>query len=398
MYNIPQPNYLSTINYISGSNDDSIKILESNYGRAYDETKGYYKKFITGEIEADCFAVWNFLKTNITYKADGTVHHKIKLPNRFFADKEGDCKSFSLFTAAILGHYYKVCFRYTSYRNDPTPTHVYCIVEDNTGKKIIVDAVYTEFNKQKLYTNKIDHCMKISTLSGFDDLTNEQIKNKIQNWSDKLNNYDPGSSERTQIRKRIADLVAEYKSRTILGIEKKQSAGKVVKKVALAPGRNAFLLLVKLNVRGIAKRLSNALTKNEKGTKEKWTKLGGSFASLKKAIAKGKDKKPLLGQSKKNKELSGHEGIGSPELAVAMTAALPVLIAVGNILKTIKGDQTADGDMAAEEIASGGDPTSADNMNISDLGTGADHTGFSLSPIMIGVMAVAGYFLFIKKK
>ena len=96
----------------------------------------------------------------------------------------------------------------------------------------------------------------------------------------------------------------------------------VGKKIALAPGRGAFLLVTNANFRGIATRLNKIPGDKLAGF---WGKLGGDKNKLFKAIKEGKDKKPLLGMGE-------GDNIGDPVTVAAATSA-PILIAAAKFLK-----------------------------------------------------------------
>ena len=404
-----KPDFINKINFIDGNNDNIISVLESNFPRGVMEASNFAYKFKGKNINETGKNIWNFLKNKINYSADG-FNQKIVLPNRLMhyatTNEPSDCKSFALFSNSILASLgYKVCFRYVSFNNNKTPTHTYSVAQDNFGNKIIVDGVWNKFNEEKQYTHKIDNCMNISTLSGIEgvmDLTAPEIRTKIENWYGKIANYPKGSSERMQIIKRINELEQIYKS--ITGLEgigkaktnKPKASG--LKKVALSTGRNAFLGLVKLNVRGLAKRLSIQLEKNKEKTKAKWIKLGGSFKSLEKAINLGKGKKALLGESKKNKSLNGHDELGVISETL-LVSAMPVLVSILAFLKSVGDKGEGDALLVQEGVDAGGKTDSADNMNI-DLDDKADHSGFSISPVMIlgGVALVGGAYYFLTKK
>ena len=397
--NIGTPEYKTVTHFQDGANGDIISILEKNYPSALNQVSEIAKEFKGETLKDSAFKVWSYLKDNIQYKADGSIHQKILLPKRLVADKIGDCKSYSLFAASMLGAMgYRVGFCYASYSSNPTPSHVYVIAEDKKGNRVLVDGVWHSFNSEKSFNHKKIHWMRISTLSGvgeLNDLPTEKIIERIKVWRGRIDNYAPGSSERQQIRKRLSDLVAIYKDRTGTEIGKTKGKGKVgkgIKKVALSPGRNAFLTLIKLNARGVATRIANALIKNPSGVENMWVKkLGGNISALKKAVEKGKDKKPFLGA----KTVKGIEG---PEL---VALALPVIAAVGKFLKGIKGDVgDAAGSLESDGVEAGGDASvdlDSPETEVSDKGKGADHdgSGFSLSPkvMLIGGVLLAGIFV-----
>ena len=79
---------------------------------------------------------------------------------------------------------------------------------------------------------------------------------------------------------------------------------KGIKKISLAANRNAFLALVRLNLRGLALKLKRV---NQTKMLRLWERLGGNKKSLLKAISKGSQKRPLLGASKKTRRIKGFE-------------------------------------------------------------------------------------------
>ena len=135
--------------------------------KAVEQMKTMSQKF-KGTTDIDtCKNIWNFLKTNIRYVADGN-HQKVKLPSALLREKVGDCKSFSLFTAAILQNL-NIPWHYvlSSYTNDPTPQHIYVVCDSG----IIVDAVWIAFNQEKKpnfrYKHKVNNNdMRISYIAG----------------------------------------------------------------------------------------------------------------------------------------------------------------------------------------------------------------------------------------
>lgn len=103
-------------------------------------------------------AVWLWLRNNITYKKDEPNAQRLFLPSAFTTLKKGDCKSYALFTAAVLS-VLKIPngFYFTSYKSYDKPSHVYNYIETATGKTIPVDGCFSSFGKMKkpLYIRKI---------------------------------------------------------------------------------------------------------------------------------------------------------------------------------------------------------------------------------------------------
>jgi hypothetical protein len=117
-----------------------------------------------GKNEAEtCKKIFDYLKNNINYKADG-ANQAVRLPSGLMRTLQGDCKSYSVFTSAILSNLgipHKLV--YASYdASDPTPTHIY--VMTNSG--CIIDAVYGKFNAEKKATYKKYKNMNISYIAG----------------------------------------------------------------------------------------------------------------------------------------------------------------------------------------------------------------------------------------
>lgn len=390
--------YIDTLEFEEGFNGDIIKVLEKNFVKARNQVKGFHKEFQADTIEEIAENVWNYLKENINYKADGQVHQKVRLPARFIEDAEGDCKSYSLFACAILSHYTDVAFRYASYRPDPTPTHVYCLCKDEQGKLIIVDGVFNYFNSQKLpITNKIDHWMKISTLEedvngiGEVDVEANEIPldnytfNVIKHWSRLAASYPKGSKERNYAEDRVKYYIKEANitKDDLAGIGKNgrgkaklkslfkkagkviKGAVKVVKGVGMAPLRIDFLGLVRINYRGFATRLATALaTGNEPAIRKLWQdRFGGSMKSLGKAIDAGKNKKALFGSPK-----SKIHGIGVAPVALAaiIASAAPILIAISKLIP--KGKDGSDDETVDPDSGESLDPDSQDSFMAGEKG------------------------------
>ena len=428
LYKELQPDNKVEINSINAINPDIITAIENNYSRSVKQVSNYAKQFRSDlGTHQTAYNVWCFLRKKIKYKKDGDTQ-KIKLPSRFLADSRigSDCKSFSLFSAAVLGALnIPVSFRYTSYKeDDPTPSHVYITCQDEEGKEIIIDGCFNKFDEEKKYQYKIDHKMDVVTLS--DDVSKVRLRdikesdpalyNRLVAIIQEIKKYKPGNDTR---RKLVAELKRlmngidystsingkeERKERREARRERRQERreerkeggggkGRGAKRIALAPGRTAFLALVALNFRGLAKRLANAIKREPAKAKAKWEKLGGNFSKLEKAVNTGKDKKPLLGQSDKNKNLEGIFGEPITTGAVVL-AALPVITSIVGFLKTIAGDKEAGGNIDLSDLPAG---ENADDYEVTDS-EGGGMLGGNKTILIIGAAAVVGFLLLNKKK
>ena len=149
------------VSYPDGNTQDIINtvLFADKIASKYTEKFAATLRGATGR--ETCRNIWEFVKTQIPYKLDPSGVQWIKSPGRLWADKAGDCKSFSVFTASCLKNLnLPYGYRFTSYRNDPTPTHVYVFVPLGKNKEIILDSVWDgPFDTQKEYTHKKDYLM-----------------------------------------------------------------------------------------------------------------------------------------------------------------------------------------------------------------------------------------------
>ena len=151
-----------------------------------------------------------------------------------------------------------------------------------------------------------------------------------------------------------------------------KKVGGAVKTVGLAPARGPFLVLVDVNFRGLARKLNKLRTNNPGKYEDFWHKLGGDVDALNKAVDKGKDKKPFLGEKKKGKGVSGateivyiggknsimrqddgdYIGFDPASITVAITSAAGIIAAVQKLFNK-EGVASEPGE---EELTEGMDP------------------------------------------
>ena len=147
----------------NASNMDLQRAIEAAIPTAVAQMKQRANEF-KGKTEAEtCKKIFDYLKNQITYKADGS-EQQVRVPSGLIRTRQGDCKSYSVFTSAVLtnlGIPHKLV--YASYDpNDSTPTHIYVV----TNNGCIIDAVYGKFNAEKKATSKKYKDMNISYISG----------------------------------------------------------------------------------------------------------------------------------------------------------------------------------------------------------------------------------------
>lgn len=286
---------------------------------------------VTGDPVTDARSLAAWVNKNFTYVKDGLQEQKIRFPSNILNERIGDCKSFSLFVAAALSSLgYKAGYRFAAYRR-PDFTHVYNFVLDNKGKKHTFDACVGSLKESPTATKLRD--MFVSYVAEPDFTVNGPKKDR-----------------------RKAKRKAKKEGRKA----NKREAGKGYgrKKIALAPVRNSFLVLLKVNFRGSASKLAQARTKDPAKVRAFWLKLGGDPNKFNTAIDQGKGKKPLFGQKKASISYYEDEmylaSLGEPAtagLAAAIAAAAPVLIALPKLLKSLGVGSTEAIDEQAEESA-----------------------------------------------
>lgn len=377
----------------NGKTEDIISALIAAVPEAVRQFKNNKPTTHTGNLLQDAKNACMYVRDRVKYKADGFDFQDIQLPGRmFFGTKQADCKSFSLAALAnLLSQGYNGGFRFASYRPNKIVTHVYIFVLDNKGKKYTFDPCINNLKESNKATNIID--MDVRYLSGIEGREERQSRREARR-------------ERRQERRE------ERQERRASG-----DKPKALPKVALAPGRGAFLGLVALNFRGLATRLDKAIKKDSKKVQEFWNKLGGDFSKLKKDVDNHKDKKPLFGEKRVNGIgtyedyfLNGYSdyyiGVEPTTTAAAAATASPILLALKKLLSSLKIEDIKDAagkvkELVTKEEAEQITPIDATGKGFeaSDAEPGATKSSFSFSPspLMIGG-AIALIYLLTKKK
>lgn len=360
---------------------DIIKELLKSHKENEHEYNKIYKYFDFTDQNKIFENIFNFCKKNIKYKIESGEKQTLKTPTAILVQGFGDCKQYAQFIGGILDAINRNkkkldwCYRFASYNDEKRIQHVFVVVKTKQGE-IWIDPVLPYYNDKKQYSYKIDKKMLYS-INGFDDLDNElgatkkrkplpKKKIKVVKGStlmvpksivDKVK----VANKRIPIDKLTTQLVAQAKKegkftaiksppapvgkkRRKKGFLKKisiknvgkgiEKAGKGIKnvalKVALAPSRNAFLLLVSLNVLGLATKLAKGINKGAKVMKT-WENLGGSPSKLKSAINKG-SKVKIAGIHDFDNE------IGAVPFAAAIAAATPIIAKIASLLKSVGVD------------------------------------------------------------
>jgi len=393
---LPAPQNKKTLNVSDAINADIIDTLAENFPIAVKQTEQFAKQFKGASRRQTAYNVWKLLREHVYYTKDDKDSQLIRLPARFLSDETGDCKSFALTAAALLANNrMPVRFRYANYKPTlgKTPSHVYAVTEDESGKDIIVDGVYSYFDAEKKPHFEFDKPMNVYTLSDevedvaalpmavslarlrrkkalMKRLHRKHFHFKGRSLSEVIEGIEDCAEvegifgkrkKKGNIFKRIGKGIKKVGKKL-----KKLQPGKLLKKIGLAPGRRAFRTLVSLNANGLAYKLKRTFDKDPKSLENKWKKLGGDMSALKKSIKVGynhwakKHKKapmngiygcdlPYMQHEAKSMGLCGtDDGIGVA-VAALLAAAAPVLIALLPLLKQHDDGQGAEGGEASSD-------------------------------------------------
>lgn len=204
---IPKPDNNSVTLHANGNTDDIISVILFADKQSAVFTKKIAPYFKGANNLETARNIWNFLKKEIHYKDDGFIAQNIKSPAQFFYDREGDCKSFSIFTGSILqnlGIPYQI--KLVSFSPGSNVTHVYIIIPQspnypNTKSQIIIDAVWTKFNSEKKYSyHKLfpGHMAQVNYVSGI----GAEVKSGMLQLPDENNRWTDADIEIAIIRQR----------------------------------------------------------------------------------------------------------------------------------------------------------------------------------------------------
>ena len=302
---LPAYENLNVAYRLGGDNQDIRDLLESLVPRAAEQMRRAAPSFKGRNDEETCKKIFDYIKQNFSYVVDGK-EQVIKLPSALLKKRVGDCKSFSLFTAAILENLkIPYSFVYASYNSDPTPGHVYV----TTDAGCIIDAVYGTFNSEKPSTFKYKKKMNVRYIGS-------------------INSYPVGACGQYKGGRKVSG-IGEIGAGVGAGV----GAGKPVRKIALAPGRGVFLALVKANLDGFATKLQKVDPAKLKRT---WENIGGNYQKLVDAIKKGASRPAkrlgFLGLLRKRLKKQGISGIGAANDAQVQAAIIAAATALGTAL------------------------------------------------------------------
>lgn len=302
-----QPAYqgIDAVYKSKADNKDIRDLLERLVPQAKAQMVEFSKKFKGRTEQETCKKIFDYLKNNFRYVADGE-EQIIKLPSALLKKKVGDCKSYSLFTASILENLgIPYHFVYASYNSNPIPGHVY--VTTNNG--CIIDAVYGIFNQEKKPIYKYKKNMNVRYMAGMCSDCNTGLGSRAERRERRAERKEARQERRAERKE----------TRTERREERKQKLNTAL----LAPGRNLFLILIKNNLDGIATKLALG---DQSAILNKWYELGGNRTVLAKNIKEGASKREKkLGLLNRLKNIVGNtkvNGIGNVQIPDSIKASI----------------------------------------------------------------------------
>jgi organic hydroperoxide reductase OsmC/OhrA len=280
------------------------------YASEYDKIS---KDFYSGDGVQTAKKLFDFLKKNVKYKIESDQAQRIMSPGAILSLGKNDCKNYALFIMGVLDSLKrkglisnKIYYRFASYRLlDEIPHHVFAVIQDQNGNEFFIDPVLSKFNERKTYYHKIDKVpsMPLYSVSGI--------------------------GAKKKAAKKAAAPVAQTAPAT-----KPKEKKKIVLKIALAPARGSFLLLVGLNFMGLATKLKNAFTNKADETQNWWKNLGGNPNELLRKTEQGAKKKRILGADVEFAS-EGQIGVVATGTAAAAATAAPILIKLAEFLSKL---------------------------------------------------------------
>ena len=164
----PPPDERDRVIIKDGEVTDTVELMEKVVWKYLDDTKRIAPLLMRPSTHETCQAIWEFIHNFIQYKLDQRGLEQLRRPARSWAERATgvDCDCMSIFTSSILTNL-KIphSFRITKYSQDSWQ-HVYVIVPIvGANNYCVIDAVVSEFNYEKKYTDKMDYNMNLKGIN-----------------------------------------------------------------------------------------------------------------------------------------------------------------------------------------------------------------------------------------
>lgn len=300
---------------------------------AHEQNSSFYDRFAMEFYDNStlkiCENICNFLKKYIKYVEESDKDQTTALPAAILHWRQGDCKHYASFTGGILsaieretGKQIDWCYRFASYDLlSKSPHHVFVVVFDKGGE-IWIDPVPGADKLTPVW--QLDETVKNNSMALTDvvgsipqtfenSVGDESISPELNAAVELLLHYgivnEDASLNQSQYNFLVAELPEDEASKINHALNLVQSGGTIgslastiahtMAIIPLAPGRAAFLTLVKLNFRSWAKHMDAVFKDPTNGQNAvnkisaKWYAMGGDWAHLRDAVKEGRDKKQL---------------------------------------------------------------------------------------------------------
>lgn len=274
------------------------------YASEYDKIS---QDFYSGDGIQTAKNLFQFLKKNVKYSIESDKNQRIMSPAAILSLGKNDCKNYALWIMGNLDSLKrkglinnKIYYRFASYRLlDEIPHHVFAVIQDQDGNEYFIDPVLSKFNERKTYYHKIDKqpSMPLYSVSGI------------------------GQAKKKTASKAVTPAAPKEKK-------------KIVLKIALAPARGSFLLLVGLNFMGLATKLKSAFDNKADETQNWWKNLGGNPNELLRKTEQGAKKKRIAAADVEFSS-EGQIGVVATGTAAAAATAAPILIKLAEFLSKL---------------------------------------------------------------
>ncbi len=274
-------------------NADIRRAIIGSVPKANEQTKELAKFFGRSSQRETCKAVFDYLKNEMRYVADGETQI-IRLPSALLNTRTGDCKSYALFTSAILTnlgipHHFVM----TSYNADPTPSHIYVATDDGC----IIDAVWGTFDAEKKptyrYEVKPNGKMRVKTMTGIGGCgcgCNDSGSCAIGGMGKTRAERKQSRQQRKEVRKEQKEYKKEVGKEEWKRLNKEGRKDRSTAAAIFPPfvqGRSIVLIWLRWNLDGLASKFE----KYDRAKLNKtWLKLGGNTFDLAEAIKVGSQK------------------------------------------------------------------------------------------------------------
>lgn len=163
----PKPEERDRIIIKDGEVQDTVGLMEKVVHKYLVDTSRIAPVLKKSSLEETCRNIWQFIYGNIQYKLDKKGLEQLRRPARSWAERKTgvDCDCMSIFASSVLTNL-KIphSFRITKYSADHWQ-HVYVIVPDGSGKHFTIDAVVSQFNYEKPFSEKMDYPMSLNGIN-----------------------------------------------------------------------------------------------------------------------------------------------------------------------------------------------------------------------------------------